>query len=67
MTASTSPQARLHPSAAFETVRTSSCPAVAIDSDPMMVTAMIRPNRISEIRSTGSSNRSRSSPAAAGH
>ena len=41
MTASTSPQARLQPSAAIETVRISSCPAVAIDSEPTMVTAMI--------------------------
>jgi len=35
--------------------------AVAIDSEPTMVTAMIRQNRISEIRSIGSSNCSRSS------
>ncbi len=57
MTASTRPHARLQPSAAISTVRTSSWPAVAIEREPTIVTAISRPNRISEIRSIGSSRR----------
>src|SRR5262252_5872003 len=54
MTASTSPQARLQPSAAIKAVRTSCCPAVATDTAPTMLTAMSRPNITSETRSMGS-------------
>ena len=57
ITASASPQARLHPSAVIIIVRTSSLPAVATLSDPMNVIAISRPKITSETRSTGSSTR----------
>ena len=42
-------------------VRTSVAPALATDSEPTMVTAMIRPKMTSETRSMGSSRRWRPS------
>src|SRR5271169_1995049 len=56
--ASIIPQARLQPSAANSIVRISKRSAVATPTAPVMVRAIIKPNRISESRSTGSSTRS---------
>src|SRR5262245_42997075 len=55
--ASIIPQAILHPSAASSIVRIATRSAVATLTAPVMVRAIIRPNRISESRSTGSSTR----------
>src|ERR1041384_1997452 len=51
------PQARLQPRAPTSISRTSAWPAVATLSDPVKVRTMIRPNRTSVTRSTGSSTR----------
>ena len=59
ITASTMPHATLQPNAAASKVDASNGPALAIDSEPMIVTAMMRPNSTSEIRSTGLSSCSR--------
>ena len=56
ITASTMPHATLQPNAAASKVDASNGPALAIDSEPMIVTAMMRPNSTSEIRSTGLSS-----------
>src|SRR4051812_2290210 len=61
MTPSTSPHAMLHPIIPTSSVRTSSRPAVATLSVPVNVSAMITPNRISEVRASGSRTRSRRS------
>jgi hypothetical protein len=53
MTASTSPHARLQPSAVSIIVRTSSRPAVAAFSDPVNESAMSTPKMISEMRLMG--------------
>ncbi len=60
ITASTRPQARLQPSAAASSERTSARPDSATEIAPTKVSAMNRPNSISETRSTGSSTGSRS-------
>src|SRR5262249_55277862 len=52
--ASIIPQARLQPRAAISMVRICKRSAVVTLTAPVMVRAIIRPNRISEIRSTGS-------------
>ncbi|MNH23324.1 hypothetical protein D3C79_832150 [compost metagenome] len=59
ITASASPQARLHPSAANIIVRSSSWPAVATLIVPVKVIAMSRPKITSVTRSTGSRTRAR--------
>ena len=53
------PHAMLHPSAPISIARTSSRPASATLSDPVKVSTMIRPNSISDSRSTGSRMRAR--------
>jgi hypothetical protein len=58
MTASTTPHARLQPIMPTSSSRTSSRPAVATLRVPVNVSAMIRPNSTSDIRSTGSRTRS---------
>src|SRR5262245_22276303 len=55
--ASIIPQAILHASAANSIVRMAKRSAVATLTAPVMVRAIIKPNRISESRSTGSSTR----------
>ena len=65
MTASTSPQARLQPRAARNIVRISALPDSATDTAPVKVSAMSRPNSISEIRSTGLSTSASRAPAPA--
>src|SRR6187431_1341594 len=57
MPASMMPQARLHPSAPMIMVLTSARPAVSTLRVPVLVRTMMSPNKTSEIRSTGSSNR----------
>ena len=47
------PQARLQPSTATKAMRTSCWPALAMDMVPRMVMAMMRPKRISDVRSIG--------------
>ena len=54
MTASTRPQARLHPITPMSIERSSSRPAVAALNVPVNVSAMMTPNRISETRAIGS-------------
>src|SRR4029078_6914221 len=49
------PQARLQPSAPISIVRILMSAPVATPSEQMKVSAMIRPNRVSDIRSIGSS------------
>jgi hypothetical protein len=66
MTASTSPQARLQPSAAAIMVRTSCSPAVATLTDPVKVSAISRPKTTSDARDTGSSTRARFSLVSSG-
>ena len=56
-TASMMPHPRLHPSAPMSIVRVSSRPASATLSEPVNVSTMMRPKRISETRSIGSSAR----------
>src|SRR5688572_17575679 len=56
------PQARLQPSAPRIMVLTSARPAVITLSVPVLVNTMIRPNRISETRSIGSSQRTEALP-----
>ena len=53
------PQARLQPSAPKIMVLTSARPPVTTLSVPVMVSTMISPNKISEIRSIGSTRRLR--------
>src|SRR3569832_2023025 len=55
ITASTRPQARLQPSAATSSVRTSSLPSVATLMEPMKLMAINSPKITSEERYTGSS------------
>ena len=53
MTASTSPQARLQPRAVVNRTWICSLPESAADTAPTKVSAISRPNSISETRSTG--------------
>ena len=55
--ASTSPHARLQPIAPASTVLRSSRPASAMRIEPVNVSTMMIPKRISEVRSSGSSTR----------
>ena len=54
ITASTIPQAALHPSAPINMDRTSACPALAMLKDPVMVRIRIKPYVTSDNRSRGS-------------
>ncbi|MNE26034.1 hypothetical protein D3C80_1193840 [compost metagenome] len=55
MQPSTRPQARLQPTLAISSSRTEPSPALATLKVPVKVSTMSRPNRISDMRDTGSS------------